>query len=170
MRPVSSANGVNPSSRPLDGSARPPAVRTEQCRTASEYGGIDEWPTVKTRPDRAESLRCSCSEAPPCANNNPFLMSSVCGNTDPNTSVPMIASVPAARLQMIMGNSVRNPKNDTEQCEHPNTSMPVPFALRNVRAVLRSAPTGAPACTRFLYRVSDIAVTEDPESTKNSTE
>ena len=53
MRPVSSANRVNPSSRPLDGSARPPVVRTEQCKTASEYGGMDEWPTVKTRPDRA---------------------------------------------------------------------------------------------------------------------
>ena len=76
MRPVSSANSVSPSSRPLDGSARPPVVRTEQCRTASEYGGIDEWPTVNTRPDRAESRRCSCSDAPPCVNNNPFLMSS----------------------------------------------------------------------------------------------
>ena len=28
-----------------------------QCNTASEYGGIDEWPTVKTRPDSAESFR-----------------------------------------------------------------------------------------------------------------
>ena len=57
MRPVSSANRVNPSSRPLDGRARPPVVRTEQCKTASEYGGMDEWPTVKTLPDRAESFR-----------------------------------------------------------------------------------------------------------------
>ena len=42
MRPVFSANNVKPSSRPLDGNARPPVVRTEQCSTASEYGGIEE--------------------------------------------------------------------------------------------------------------------------------
>ena len=104
MRPVFSANNVNPSSRPLDGSAQPPVVRTEQCITAYEYVGIEEWPTVKKRPERAESRRCSCSEAPPFANNRPFLISRVCGSTDPNTSVPIIASVPVARLQIMMGN------------------------------------------------------------------
>ena len=100
---------------------------------------------MKTRPERAESRRCSCSEAPPFANNRPFLMSRVCGSTYTNTSVPIIASVPVARLQTMMGNSVCNPMNDTTQRKHPDTLMPVPFALRSV-------------------------LTDDPESTRNSTE
>ena len=106
------------------------------------------------------------AEAPPFANNKPCFMSRVCGSTDPNTSVPIIASVPVARLQIMMGNSVCKPINDTVQHEHPNTSMPVPFALRSVLAVYWRVPSGAPACTRVRYNASDIAVTEDPESTK----
>ena len=90
----------------------------------------------ETRPDRAESLRCSCSEAPPCANNNPFLMSSVCGNTDPNTSVPMIASVPAARLQMIMGNSFAIPKTTPSSANTP--ILQCQFHSRCVTSVLYS--------------------------------
>ena len=70
----------------------------------------------------------------------------------------------------MMGNSVCKPRNYTVQYEHPNTSMPVPFALRSVLPVHWRVPNGAPACTRVRYNVSDIAVTEDPESTKNSTE
>ena len=103
---------------------------------------------MKTRPERAESRRCSWSEAPPLANNKPFLMSRVCGSTEPNTSVPIIASVPVARLQILMGNSVCRPINDTTQQEHPDTSMPVPFALRSVLAVYCGVPRGAPACIR----------------------
>ena len=75
-------------------------------------------------------------------------MSRACGRTEPNTSVPIIASVPVARLQIMMGNSVCNPMNDTTQREHPDTSMLVPFALRRVLAVFCSVPRGAPACTR----------------------
>ena len=75
-------------------------------------------------------------------------MSRVCGSTDPNTSVPIISSVPVVRLQTMMGNSVCNPINDATQREHPDTSMPVPFALRSVLAVYCSLPKGAPACTR----------------------
>ena len=71
---------------------------------------------------------------------------------------------------IMMGNSVCKPINDTVQHEYPNTSMPVPFALRSVLAVYWRVPNDAPACTRVRYNISDIAVTEDPESTKNSTE
>ena len=53
----------------------------------------------------------------------------------------------------MMGNSVRKPRNDTEQREHPNTPIPVPFALRSVLVVTWRAPNGAPACTRFRFPV-----------------
>ena len=58
-KPVFSAKTVRPSSRPLDGSDRPPTVRVVQCSTASEHGGIEQCPTVKTWPDNAASRRCS---------------------------------------------------------------------------------------------------------------
>ena len=58
-------------------------------------------------------------------------MSRVCDSTEPNTSVPIIASVPVARLQIMIGN-VCNLMDDTTQRKHPDTSMPVPFALRSV--------------------------------------
>ena len=149
IRLVLSGNIASPSNRPLDGIARPPAVRTEQCSTASEYGGIEEWPTVKTRPDRAQSRRCNWSEAPPFVNKRPFLMSSVCGSTEPNTSVPMIASVPVARLQIIMGNSVCNPMNDTTQLQHPSRySDPRSVCAAQCSRSMFSMPSGAPAHTR----------------------
>ena len=85
-------------------------------------------------------------------------MSRVCGSTEPNTSVPIIASVPVARLQIMIGNSVCNPMNDTMQREHPDTSMPVPFALRSVLVVCSS-----------VLRDAHIAVTDDPKSTRKST-
>ena len=64
-RPVFSANNVRPSYKPLEGIGRPPAVRTVQWITASEYGGIEQWP------ERVVSIRCSCSEAPPSVNSRP---------------------------------------------------------------------------------------------------
>ena len=92
-RPVFSANTVRPSKRPLDGMDRPPTVRVVQWSTASEYGGIEQCPTVNTRPDKAASIRCSCNDTPPSVNSNPFFMSKVCGSTEPKVSVPIIASV-----------------------------------------------------------------------------
>ena len=68
-------------------------------------------------------------------------MSSVWGSTDPNTSVPIIASVTKARSQISMGNSISNPMNDTTQLEHLDT----PLAPRSVLEVHPDVPTGAPA-------------------------
>ena len=97
-------------------------------------------------------------------------MSRVCGSTDPNTSVPIIASVPTTKSQTSMGNSVSNPMNDTTHWENPDTPIPVPLASRNVLEVHPNVPTGAPAQTKVWYKESDIAVTDDLESTRNSTE
>ena len=96
IKPVFSANRVNPSNNPLGGIRRPPVVLTEQCSISSEYGGTEQWPTVDTRPDRAESCRCNWREAHPSVKRRPFLMSKVWGSTEPKTSVPIMASLPAA--------------------------------------------------------------------------
>ena len=69
--------------------------------------------TVKTRTDNAASLGCSWSDTPPSVNSNPFFMSKVCGNIDPNVSVPIIASVLKSHTRT--GNSVLSPKNYTTQ-------------------------------------------------------
>ena len=50
------------------------------------------------------------------------------------------------------------------------TTRSVSQTPRNVLEVCPNAPTGAPAWTSFWYRESDMAVTDDPESTRNSTE
>ena len=86
-KPVFSENTVRPSSRPLGGNDRPPTVRVVQCRTASECGGIEQCPTLNTRPDSAASLWCSWSDTPSSVNSNPFLMSNVCGIIDTRVSV-----------------------------------------------------------------------------------
>ena len=91
-----------------------------------------------------ENAAGKCNEAP-SVNSRPFLMSRVWGSTDPNTSVPMIASVTEARSQTSMGNSVSNPMNNTTQLEHPDTQIPVPLAPHNVFEVHPNVPTGAPA-------------------------
>ena len=59
--PTFSANNVSPSNNPLEDMGRPPTVCMVQWSTASEYGGIEQWPTVKTRPDRAVSILCNLS-------------------------------------------------------------------------------------------------------------
>ena len=69
-----------------------------------------------------------------------------------------------------MGNSVCNPMNDTTQWEHPDIPIRAPLASRNVREVDLNAPTGAPERTSVWHKESDMAVTEDLESTKHSTE
>ena len=137
-KPVFSANTVWHSKRPLDGIDRPPTIRVVQWSTASEYGRIKQWPTVKTRPDKAASLRCNCSDTPPSVNSSPFFMSKVCGSTEPKVSVPIIASVLKSHTRM--GNSVWSPKNDTTQDEHPNMSIDEPLAPLNF--------LGAPARTK----------------------
>ena len=109
-KPVFSEKTV---SSPLDGKDRPPTVRVVQWRTASEYGGIEQCPTVKTRPDNAVSLRCSWRDTPPSVNSRPCLISSVWGNMDSRVSVPIIASV--LRSHTRIGNSVRSPKNETRR-------------------------------------------------------
>ena len=65
-------------------------------------------------------------------NSNPCLISSVCGNTDPKISVPMIASVLKSHTRM--GNSVCSPKNETTQSEHPEMSIRDPLAPPSVRS------------------------------------
>ena len=119
-----------------------------QCRTASECGGIEQCPTVNTRPDSAASLRCSWSNTPPSVNSNPFLMSNVCGRIDPRVSVPIMASLLKSHTRI--GNSVLSPKNETTQDEHPEMLICEPFAPRNFLTVGRRSPTGAPATTRVL--------------------
>ena len=125
-KPVFSANTVRPYNRPLDENNRPPTVRVVQCSTTSEHGGIEQCPTVNTRPDNAASRRCSCSETPPSVNSSPFFISRVCGSIDPNVSV-------------------RSPKNYTMQDEHPKISIGEPLAPRSLLSVGRNTPTGAPA-------------------------
>ena len=49
------------------------------------------------------------------------------------------------------------------------TTIPVPLAPHNVREVHPNVPTGAPARTSDWYKECGIAVTDDPESTRNST-
>ena len=142
-KPVFSANTVSPSSRPLDENDRPPTVRVVQCSTASEHGGIEQCPTVNTRPDSAALRRCSCSDTPPSVNSSPFFISRVCGSIHPNVSVPMMASV--LRSHTKTGNSVRRPKNDTMQDEHPEIVIGDPLAPRSFLSVGHNTPTGAPA-------------------------
>ena len=95
-----------------------PAVRLAastghpQCEWYSEELLLN---TVNTRPDKAASLRCSWRDTPPSVNSNPCLMSSVCGNTDPKISVPMIASVLKSHTRM--GNSVCSPTQERDHTE-----------------------------------------------------
>ena len=112
----------------------------------------------------------AADETPLSINSRPFLISRVCGNSEPNTSVPIMAYVHVARSHTRMRISVCSPMNDTTQWEHPDTPILVPFAPRNVLEVHPNAPTGAPARTSVWHRESDTAVTDDPESTRNSTE
>ena len=68
-----------------------------------------------------------------------------------------------------MGNSVCNPINDNTQWEHPYIPIGAPLAPHNVREVDFNTPISVPARTSVWHKESDMAVTEDPESTKNST-
>ena len=67
---------------------------------------------------------------------------------DPKVSVPIIASV--LRSHTRIGNSVRSPKNETTQDDHPKMSICEPLAPSSFLAVGCKSPTGALASTRFL--------------------
>ena len=127
----------------------PPTVRMVQWSTASEYGGIELWPTVKTRPNRAVSILCNWNETPPFVNIRPLLISKVWGNTDPMVSVPIMASV--FRSHIGIGNSVCRPMNDTMQWEHR--------WHRWGHWVDLNVPSGAPSRMSVWYKELEMAVT-----------
>ena len=97
-----------------------------------------------------------------------------CFVTQVQTRLPKTKCVWPMKINVIctvrIGNSVCRPMNDTTQWEHPDIPIGVPFAPRNVREVDLNVPTGALSRTSVWYKELEMAVTEDPESTKNSTE